>query len=142
MNEASGAVPARHRVRLAAALGAVACLLVLSAGCSNLGSSSGSTRACSDVVARAVSSGVSTPGTWKCLSPALQAKLQAYGLSGDAAFKYNGSKVIAVTYLGHASGVDTYVVVVGTQPARTFVLVVWVDSDGRVSNIGVGSPAF
>lgn len=144
MNETPGTVPARYRVRLVAALGALACLLVLSSGCAASGQSGSVGHSCADRLAKATVT--TSPGLWACLDSKLQATLRSFGKTGDAAVVKTPFAVTS-RYLGSASDVSTYELtllpaIAATAGVKTVVLVVWTDSDGRVSNLGVPSPIY
>jgi len=142
MNETARSVLARYRVGVVQALGALALALACGTACSIVPVSQ-SNHACADKVASAVTSGQNTPGMWQCLDPKLQASLHTLGLDGDSAFAFTGSTVISVKYIGASNGMDVYAVVgKSASGIVSLTLTVWVNSDGKVTNLAVGAPAF
>ena len=86
-------------------------------------------------------------GLWNCLDSTLQNNLHAFAMDGDGAFTAPGQPaphVLATHYMGQSNGVDVYTVVV--QPNNgaltTFVISVWTDASGKVSNLAVDSGIF
>jgi hypothetical protein len=146
MNETPRSVPARHRARLVAALGAMASLVVLASGCAlpSVGKTTGNS-VCADKVAQASVSG-SVPGLWKCLDTQFQTNLHAIGVDGDGAL-IKAPFATSVKALGCTSDVCTYELVLKSDVAaqagvKTVVLAVWRDPDGLVNNVGIPSPIY
>ena len=124
------------------------CALVLaSLSCAGLpgGGQSTAGHGCADKVAQ-VTISASVPGLWNCLAPSLQLSLHALGQDGDGAL-IKSPFAIAYHYIGSSSDVAYYELVltaaVAAQvQAKTIPLTVWVDSGGKVTNVGVSTPTY
>lgn len=169
MNDQARSVLAAHRGRLAKAshqasllahkaksAGAVISILALAglalSGCSLTGTTSAG-HGCSDKVVQSLTTNTRVNGLWNCLSRTFQDNLKSYYTAGlvnsvdDAVFtdpNFGKPAVIGVHYVGHANGTDIYAVVVQSKSKgiETLVLVIWVQPDGHVDNLGFGSPNF
>jgi hypothetical protein len=146
MNETPRSVPARHRARLVAALGAMASLVVLASGCAlpSLGKTTGNS-VCADKVAQASVSG-SVPGLWKCLDDSLQTTLHSYGQDGDGAL-IKTPFASSVKALGCTADVCVYELtllpaVAQQAGVKTAVLAVWIDKDGKARTVGIPSEIY
>ena len=136
------AILAGHRVWLAAPLVALA----LTACAANpFASKANSSHTCADKVAQAITSAHSVSGSWACISPSFQNTLHSYGMDGDGAFTDKSLPPITVTYIGQHGDVVVYHIVLAstaTTPSESWVLIIWVDKNGLVTNAGVGHQAF
>ena len=109
------------------------------------GKAANSSHHCADVVAQAITSGKSVPGTWACMAPELQNTLHSYGMDGDGAFADAALPPMTVTYIGTQGDVVVYHVVIpatANQSAESLVLIIYTDAGGKVTNAGIGHPAF
>ena len=145
MDETPRSVPARHRARLVAALGALALAMAAASSCANPVGSATNGHACADKVAAATMG--HNIGSWKCLDKALQNNLHANGRDGDTAIAGSAAFALASRYIGSDADASTYELTLTPQLAaqvntKTVILVVWTDADGLVNNVGIPSPAF
>ncbi len=119
------------------------------AGCTLPGKSTATTsHACADKLVQELATNQSVKGLWTCFDTTMQNDLHAFGLDGDAAFvnPNHGSPpagAITVRYVGTQNGVAIYTAVIKnpdpTKAAQTFVVVVWVDADGKLANVTIAS---
>ena len=110
------------------------------------GSGSGHS-ACADKVSQEFNTDKSVAGTWNCLAPSLQNTAITRGVKkgDDGLFTdgNNSSPVISYAFVAETNGMDIYSVVVkDPYTGKTFsaALVVYVDSNGLVTNLGIATP--
>ena len=126
----------------------VAVALLASACAANpFAKSASNPHACPDLVVKAVVTNAAVKGMWNCLDTTLQNNLHAFGVEGDGAFADGSGKapsIVSQSYVGRANGVDVYTVVVKASDGtlQTFVIAVWTDAAGKVSNLNVTTGAF
>ena len=129
--------------------------LVLVSGCSAPGTSSGPNLTCANKVVQEITTNQTVSGTWACFTSKFQGTLSeyvSYGLliSADDAVFTDGTNtsnpnLVSTKYMGQQNGVDVYTVVVkGSDKTtlHTVTIMVWVDSSGKVDNVGIGIPLF
>jgi hypothetical protein len=102
--------------------------------------------ACADKVSQEFNTDKSVAGVWNCLAPSLQNIAITRGVKkgDDALFTDGGSSpVISYAFVTETNGMDIYSAVVkDPYTGKTFgaVLVLYVDSNGLVTNLGVATP--
>ena len=104
--------------------------------------------ACADKVAQEFNTNKTVAGTWACVAPSLQKIAQDRGVKkGDDGLFSDGSGqsvVISYAFVAETNGVDIYSVIVKnpyTGQTFTAVLVIYVDSNGLVTNLGIATPS-
>ena len=138
---------ARHRTQAFALALALVCAAVFAVSCGGTSGVAGQNHACADKIAKATTTNAPVIGLWNCLSPAFQTRLKEVGLgaSTDAALSIGVAS--QTTFLGMDGDQAAYELVLLSGPAqqvgaKNVDLTVWLDSSGKVTNVGIASPAF
>lgn len=124
------------------ALALVAAAVSLTACAGSPFSAAKTNHACGDKAAQAAISG-SVPGLWNCISPSLQSQLQQVGATGDHAL-VGQAFASSYQYLGSTADGAAYELTLLPQAARSLgfhkaSLFVWLDSNGKILGLNVGS---
>ena len=124
------------------ALALVAAAVSLTACSGSPFSKAASNHACGDKAAQAAISG-SVPGLWNCLAPSLQSELKQVGATGDHAL-VGQAFASSYQYLGVTSDGAAYELTLLPQAAQSLgfhkaSLFVWLDSNGKITGLNVGS---
>jgi hypothetical protein len=130
-----------------------AAIAVLSLAACSTSISSGPNLTCANKVVKEITTDKSVPGLWNCLTSKFQTTLKTYAATGlvisadDAVFTTGNNAappVLSTKFVGQENGVDVYTVVFKGRDGlpTTLTATLWVDSSGKVDNLGIGIPIF